>query len=278
MKMKSSKDKIIKQTLISALGAASGGFIVALIAVLLGHPSAHDAMIAIFGSIGIGIGMALVIGLPLSWFINTKLINLYAKTTGIKSISESPSMKISIEYNLQIDDVIAFYIFNQEQSLTLGSARKIMRYFLLIVFFLEVMVVITLLAVLGREQLQAALFIATLALLTLLYYLFFNILSRKIIKGKMVKNHLQKPNKLVGKHSLSISPEFISDATDVGESSISWRAVEYVASTKQYLFIVVIGSEPYIVPEKAFPDEAAFQQFIKLTETYYAICRPADGM
>lgn len=276
--MISLKRKIIKSTLIVTFCTTLVVFLIVLIIVLAVHASIHDTVIALLGSIGLTIAIGLLFCPVFFWFVFTQLPNVENKTDGIYKTQENGRLKTSIEYELSIDEVIAFYIFNRERSPTLGKVRRIMRLLLLITFAIEVSIVIILLTVLGQDELPIAIFVAVLALFTSLYYVLFNILSRKVIKRKMVRSHLQKPNKLVGKHLLSISPDTISDSTDGGESSTSWNIVEYVASTEQYLFIAVRSSEPYIVPGNVFPDDALFNQFIKLVEKYHKAHRPSAGM
>jgi hypothetical protein len=74
---------------------------------------------------------------------------------------------------------------------------------------------------------------------------------------------------LTGKHNITITPNAIIDSSDTGDSKTYWGAIERIETTDQYVFILSLGSGPYITPRKAFSDDISFKQFIDLANIYH---------
>lgn len=96
------------------------------------------------------------------------------------------------------------------------------------------------------------------------YKLFATLTSR--LSAKMYKRDL---NSIVGKHSLSISPDGITDNNEIGQNTIKWKGVVLLESNERYLFVLNYGSNGIIVPKRAFPDESSFNQFVETAKSYY---------
>ncbi len=99
---------------------------------------------------------------------------------------------------------------------------------------------------------------------------------RKSLKRTVARNYSQGSNKLTGKHKISITPDALTDITDIEESTTRWNAIEWIASTDQYLFMTVRGSGPHIVPRRAFTNEEAFKQFVDTVNTYYQVTEASN--
>lgn len=216
-------------------------------------------------AIGIGFVIAGLIGWLFLSFIYPQL-----RSSGEKlAVGPVEKKEMGVEYEIKADDVLAFHLYFYERSPQPGQARKLLQRMLLFAFALAILVIIAVLAIFGTEFLPLLATLGILAVLTLLYYLFSPLLLRKSIRVAVAKQYGQGRNKLTGKHKLTITPDAVTDVTDAGESMTRWTAVEWIASTDQYLFMTVRGSGPHIVPRRAFADEQVFTQFVDTTKAYH---------
>jgi hypothetical protein len=103
---------------------------------------------------------------------------------------------------------------------------------------------------------------------------FFTITGKAQVKGRVAKfireqYKLSTENTYVGKHDFSITPEFVIDIDDTGEEKRTWNSVYGLGVTDQHIFIVLKpGLNAFIVPKRAFPDDASFNQFFETARKY----------
>ena len=89
---------------------------------------------------------------------------------------------------------------------------------------------------------------------------------RKIIHGMMNEGHNRG---LFTRHRVATSLDGIADATDVGHSSIAWRAVERVVRNDQYAFVYLNAFAAIIVPRRAFSTPEQFEEFIRVVNDHH---------
>ncbi|MFC1989144.1 YcxB family protein [Chloroflexota bacterium] len=247
---------------------------------LIAHVSLLELLIMGLMTIGIGFFMAGLIGWLFLKFIFSVIQSNEENSLVGTNVRESLAREMTMEYELITDDVLAFYLYNHEYNPQLEHARKLLRRMLLVSSAFEFLVAIILLVVFGEQQLLLAVFIMAFAILTLLWYIFSPSIFRKILKREVTRKYGQSQNKLAGKHKLSITSDAVTDINDMGESKTRWNAIEYVASTDQYLFM--LGSDlnpyPYIVPRSTFTDESAFSQFVDTAKTYHQSARAGNSV
>ena len=65
-----------------------------------------------------------------------------------------------------------------------------------------------------------------------------------------------------GQCELEAGPESLTETRPSGSTIRNWSSVERVAITPSHLFIYTSGIEAYVVPRRAFPDEATFSTFL----------------
>ncbi len=236
---------------------------------LVAQLSIRDLFIIALMTFGIGTVVAGLVGWLFLRFVYPQLGTNDDKPSVNTNIQVSPAEKIYADYELNNDDMLSYYSYNYEQSPTLGRARKLIRRALLLAIAVELLVAVVLLVVLGRSYLPFAVALAAFAVLAILYYLLSPLLIRKSLRGVVARDYGHGRDKLTGKHKLSISPDAVTDITDMGESTTRWNAIEWIASTDQYLFMAVRGSGPYIVPRRAFANEEAFRQSVDTAKAYH---------
>jgi hypothetical protein len=75
-------------------------------------------------------------------------------------------------------------------------------------------------------------------------------------------------NTFVGAHKYIISQAGIRDND---EEIVKWTAVEDIARTDSHVFILVYPKKAIIIPNRAFPDDAAINSFVQnLREIFQA--------
>jgi hypothetical protein len=191
-------------------------------------------------------------------------INLSNERTVNKPSKKTFLEKLSIEYELNINDLMAYYSYILFRS-SEGRARMRMRYIDLAISI--VLLGCTVLIWIFIHDRWLTVVIGTGAVLMFFYSIYLLLFVRIRWKKIFVKTSSDGRNRLIGKHKLSITPTAITDITDVGESTILWGTVESVIIIDTYLFITG-GLGPYILPQKAFPSSEAFKEFAEVAATY----------
>lgn len=98
-------------------------------------------------------------------------------------------------------------------------------------------------------------------LLYIIWVIFYPKYFRKRAIKQVVK--LLKEGKnvgIIGKYTLSLTPDCIIGINDSGESKTNWGSVENIYDTENHIFIYVGSMKAYIVPLRAFKtkDEKVF--------------------
>ena len=105
--------------------------------------------------------------------------------------------------------------------------------------------------------------------LLLLYAFFLPALLKRGMKKALVKPYKEGPDRIVGKHRVSMTAEGVSDLNENGRLSDSWSDVVYVGVVKDHLLVEARQGKVYIVPETAFAEKAAFMQFAEQAMAYH---------
>lgn len=251
---------------ITAVTVAAGLLLVCAIYFIV-HPNLYDILLALLFVVGIGIVVGVFFGWLAANFVDSMLQS--HKPSVIASLTTDIDREMNVAFELTSNDVLSFYYYNYEQSPTLGKARKLIRRALLFSVAVELLAAAILLVVFGRDYLSFVVVLGLFAVLTLLYYFFAPLLGRKSIKGLVARDYGHGKDKLTGKNKLTITPDAVTNVTEMGKSTTRWDAIEWIASTDQYLFMTVRGSGPFIVPKRAFTDEQEFKKFIDTAKTYH---------
>jgi hypothetical protein len=173
---------------------------------------------------------------------------------------------MDIEYSIDIDDVIAWNLYQFANSPKIQRQMKIRKIIYITPAIFSLLLGLLLLLVTLSDAIP--LFIIGLFLLFYCFYKPF--LIRKRISKEVISRYNKGKNDVIGKHEFSITPDKIHDFTEVGEQGSSWDIIESIASTEQYLYFIMRGSQgAYVIPKKAFTDDAAFNQFAETAKNYH---------
>lgn len=180
---------------------------------------------------------------------------------------------MNIEYELNIDDLVAFNLYYFTHSSPIKRRMKIRKlvYFgtALIILLLAIYITIT-------RSLSSAIVGYVLCILTLavFYYTTFNMPKR--IRKELARRYEKGRSDVIGKHEFSITQEDIKDSTETGEQVIRWDVIEDIVETDKYLFILFHGlAEAYIIPKRAFADEAGSNKLKEEAMKYHRAAKEA---
>lgn len=107
----------------------------------------------------------------------------------------------------------------------------------------------------------------------ILMYIVWVIFYPKYFRMRAIKHvvKLLKESKnvgMIGKYSLSLTPDCIIGINDSGESRTNWSSVENISETEDYIFIYIGSMKAYIVPLRAFEYEDEKVAFVNKLNEY----------
>jgi hypothetical protein len=86
-----------------------------------------------------------------------------------------------------------------------------------------------------------------------------------VFGGSLVLSMISRRNKtLYTERTLTIGEEGLATETPYGKSEQKWAIVQKLARSRKYVFIYVAQHSAYLVPRRAFLDEAEWEAFYKL--------------
>lgn len=95
---------------------------------------------------------------------------------------------------------------------------------------------------------------------------------RRFGVAALVKRSLgEGPNKgILGPKRVRISPESLQEAGEFQTTATEWAAIQKIAVTPLALYLYNSSVSAFIVPRRCFPNDAAFEEFVRLARQYKA--------
>jgi hypothetical protein len=180
---------------------------------------------------------------------------------------------MDIEYNIDVDDLIAWNLYYHDHS---PNAKKQVRNVRITFFAFGVLFVIISVILLKNNELIFTILSFVLGIFLLCYGFLTRLSIRKGITKEAVRRYSEGKNNAIKKHQLSITPDKLSDVTDVDEINVRWEIIENIVSTDQHLFIVKLPSTAFIIPKRAFGDDATFNLFAETAKKYHQAASAAN--
>lgn len=166
---------------------------------------------------------------------------------------------MEIEFELSMGDLVAFNRYHSEHSPTQRRARLAWR--------LSVPAIIAFGVVWNLNDLVP--FLLGGGAIAVLWFALYPRFQRWSLERCVRKLYGEGKNKgTICGHKLSIAPDAISERTDVGQATTSWRRVEKITDADQHLFLYTGAVQAFIVPRRAFSDESEFRAFIETARRY----------
>lgn len=175
--------------------------------------------------------------------------------------------KAEIQYELDLNDVKSYLDYSWNKT-GYRRALKILR-ILGIIFGLIMVVIAIIFLISGQVDTSTSIVVGIVGIFVSLFNFFGIEFWRRIIYQPIIRGYSRKPNTIIGKHHLSITSDGISDVNEIGQTSTPWKGIHRYANNDQYLFLYGYFKTFFIVPRRAFPNEASFNQFVEVVKSYY---------
>jgi len=104
-----------------------------------------------------------------------------------------------------------------------------------------------------------------------LYYLCYPAIQRWNMRRNVRNMFNQGHIECMGRHEYSITGEGVHDITEFGDSFVNWKAIENVVWTNNHLFILIRPLSANVIPQRAFPDDATYNQFAEEVRAIFHI-------
>jgi hypothetical protein len=89
------------------------------------------------------------------------------------------------------------------------------------------------------------------------------LLARRRMRRAVANLYREGSNRaLLGPRRLRLSPSGLSHSSELIETTAKWAAVEKIETNEQYACLYIAAAQAYIVPRRAFGDEAQFSAFV----------------
>jgi len=181
---------------------------------------------------------------------------------------------MEVEYSLELEDLLAFNQYRNAHSPTFRRQQFTSRVGVLVallgVWVLLFGMVGTILA--PRTWIACGLFIALVAAV---FFFSFPALVRRRTRRLVGRMYMEGQNRgLFARRRLTITPETITDATEISVTTMKWVAVEKIAVDQRHVFFYVTATSAFILPKAALATEEEFEEFVETAGRYH---RDAGG-
>ena len=178
---------------------------------------------------------------------------------------------MDVEYDITLDDALALGYYHNARS---RRARRILILFrTLVIFLFAAVMAVALLSPQDAEVSTGDRFVALLPLLIVGVGVvsFFPSIQRWAVKWGVSNAYRQRQRSgLSSSFALSVTPEGLVHRQGETEHMTRWEHVGKFVVQEEHAFCYMDAATALIVPARAFPDEAAWQQFIETTRRHHA--------
>lgn len=163
-----------------------------------------------------------------------------------------------VEYNLTKEDYIAFNMHHMDHSPTVKRSLFIQRYVVALVFlaFPFIFSSISRAPLLLSFIVYGAIFIAWI----LYYPRYFMATTKKRILRMIDEGSNAN---LFGPRSMTLNESGVEEISEHGESKSSWRSIEKIDETADYIYIYISSINAYLVPIRAFEGRTQKDEFVE---------------
>jgi hypothetical protein len=183
---------------------------------------------------------------------------------------------MEIEYNVDLDDFVAYYSYQFDRLPNIQRQIKTYQIICIILGNLCLLMGIGCWIVFSlldwSDDFTSILFIllVIIGIFSLINSYFFKAILKKRFLKNVRKQYSEGKGVITGNVKMSISENGIHIIHKIEDAKTSWAAVKEIDYNAQYLFFIFLGSlSALVVPKRAFPYEAAFNQFYETAKSYH---------
>jgi hypothetical protein len=173
-----------------------------------------------------------------------------------------------IEYDLAIDDVMAFYEYALPRAPAnpVSSWVRAFRYLIALIAFAQLFLFIWLD---GTPPLHSIVLVVAVILLLILR-------SPRMVRRSQLRAirklfDREEHRKKLGYRKVIIANDGITSANQLGATVQSWQAIAEMNTTHDYLFIQEGSLDAYVVPRVVFENDSDFEDFVDAAQQLKAL-------
>jgi hypothetical protein len=171
---------------------------------------------------------------------------------------------MEVEYEIDRDDLIAFrlHVLSKSQAFRRGNF-----------FVLPMLAIICAVIRLSKHDMNVGEAFGLLAMALLVGLVAAVVLVRiklPLARLGFVRSLKSRPEllKLCRRHRATIDPDHFTIATDESSTRQKWSAIERIETLDRSIAFFITSNTAYIIPRRAFADEATERQFTETAERY----------
>lgn len=172
----------------------------------------------------------------------------------------------TLEYELTAQDYIDFNLYHLKYSGKIKNLLFIQRFVMPLIYFV-------LAFILARStNVPLWVWMIVSAAVYLLWVFVYPARMEKNLSKKLSKALKQEKNsKLLGRHSITLYGDGLTDTGNGGETRVKWSSIMDFVNYKEHLFIFINESRAFIIPKRAFASEDALNSFTSRVEKERAV-------
>ena len=166
---------------------------------------------------------------------------------------------MDIQYELTVDDYVAFADYHHAHSSITGGTVRRSRYGIAVAW-----VVVALL-----DAATNGLGIDTViwASGALLWFALWPLVHRRLVRRNMHRFATQGLTRgSIGHHTLSLATDGLTDRTSFSEYRTFWQGIDRIATTSTHLYVYVGPNAAHVIPRRAFTNAGAETAFLNAVE------------
>ncbi|MHC4179334.1 MAG: YcxB family protein [Planctomycetota bacterium] len=182
---------------------------------------------------------------------------------------------MEVEYSLELEDLLAFNLYHNAHSPAIRRVQRTVRLAVLttlVAVLTTLAIVCVVLSGLGHETLGTSAWIAFSLFIGLVgAILFFSHPARVRQRTRRLAERMYREGEnrgLFTRRRMTITPETITDATEISVTTMKWVAVEKIAVDRRHAYFYVSAASAFTLPKAAFATEEGFQEFIETARRY----------
>jgi len=175
---------------------------------------------------------------------------------------------MTIEFNVTVDDFIAFNLFHFKNSPAFQRQLLITRS--AFAFILAAILSLPCPVLVGQLSYVAFLFPIVGIVVGIIAFLAYPRMHEQNLRKQLPKMLNEGGNEgVIGKQKIVITPEAVINETPAGEQKAFWSSVDKIVETSDYIFLYVSSMSAAIIPRSAFPSEEQRNAFLELAKQYH---------
>ena len=171
---------------------------------------------------------------------------------------------MEVEYSLGLEDLLAFNQYRNAHSPTIRRQQFTPRVAVLIA--LAGVWVLSSAIVDPSAWIILGLFLGLVGAIS-----YFSYPARLRRRSRRLVEHIYMEGQnrgLFTRRRMTITPETITDATEISVTTMKWVAVEKIAVDQRHVYFYVSAASAFILPKAAFATEEEFQEFVETAQGY----------